>query len=364
MSTYATLREQVLDFMQQSIGVTDPFPGTTIDGATKAEIVDRLCLRAANSSRKEAELANDWVYNQVSAQVAVPAGETVRLLSLTDLDTGEPFKGFKNVKDVEVDGSPILMGSTLHALRRRFKHPRYKSRFHGEIFQGDKFRFRPALSSKTDVVFYGTRWMDEYDLTPYETDIITVSGLDLVPDCSGEYFRGDTDILEHKAYLMGELLAIPGGPDQSIDPYRYIPANATPCAYIYWSVASLWTLEYWPQGNLAPSRFWLSLDDVANPEDAVWMPNVSDGTQGTPILTQTGGLVTPDGTETTDWLLDHGFDYMLWGTICRLNHYLEVYLPRSEGKLPPPDKARENALEALLRWDTEMVDAQLNSKAR
>tara|TARA_R110000803_G_scaffold136034_1_gene202993 strand:- start:29373 stop:30065 length:693 start_codon:yes stop_codon:yes gene_type:complete len=62
-------------------------------------------------------------------------------------------------------------------------------------------------------------------------------------------------------------------------------------------------------------------------------------------------------TVTTDWLLDEGFEYLQWATICEVNHLVQVYLGRAEGTLPPPTKSRDVALEKLIRWDVDMLES-------
>jgi hypothetical protein len=57
----------------------------------------------------------------------------------------------------------------------------------------------------------------------------------------------------------------------------------------------------------------------------------------------------------TDFLLQNGFEYMMWATIVELNHLLLKYVPRQEGTLAPPNNARDAAFNALVLWDSHSV---------
>jgi len=57
----------------------------------------------------------------------------------------------------------------------------------------------------------------------------------------------------------------------------------------------------------------------------------------------------------TDFLLDNGFEFMLWQTIIELNHIFLKFVARQEGTLGPPTAARDAAWEALVLWDSHSV---------
>lgn len=50
----------------------------------------------------------------------------------------------------------------------------------------------------------------------------------------------------------------------------------------------------------------------------------------------------------TDTLITFGFDFMLWQAIIELNNIVQIYVPRAEGSLPPPYKARDEAWGSML----------------
>jgi len=288
-------------------------------------------------------LLNDWTFNQVSAEVTVPAGESVLLEGLTDIDSGVTFTGFKNVKEITYDGVPIHANSTLHGLRRKFMKPAF-IRTRGE-FHGKYFKIKPALTEDVDLVFYGTRWMDKYAGE-------FLDGFEVIWGFS-EYelpFVFQTGVIDSKpAYATAEELPATSG----IYPY----GNVT------WSAEdSLWTMALYVDADTVHNFNDADALDVATPDLVTQWENIDGDVD---IAFTLKNVFTPfTGSVATDWLLVEGFEYMQWATICELNHLLEVYLPRTEGKLPPPDRQREESLESLMRWDTEMRDAQLNMKSR
>lgn len=72
-----------------------------------------------------------------------------------------------------------------------------------------------------------------------------------------------------------------------------------------------------------------------------------------PVLVELTGLrwmeaYTLDNPSATDFLLTDGFDFMMWQTILELNYIVQIYVPRVDGSLPPPEKARNEAWGGLL----------------
>ena len=58
-----------------------------------------------------------------------------------------------------------------------------------------------------------------------------------------------------------------------------------------------------------------------------------------------------DGLAYTDFLITDGFDFMMWQTILELNYIVQVYVPRVDGSLSPPEKARNEAWASMLTND-------------
>jgi hypothetical protein len=74
-----------------------------------------------------------------------------------------------------------------------------------------------------------------------------------------------------------------------------------------------------------------------------------------------GSFWLPDYVEDTDtdFILEHGFDFMTWQTVIDVNHLLQKFIPRQEGTLAPPTKSRDEALGALILWDSTRYDGSL-----
>jgi hypothetical protein len=63
-----------------------------------------------------------------------------------------------------------------------------------------------------------------------------------------------------------------------------------------------------------------------------------------------------EGDEDTDFLIEHGYDFMMWQTVIELNHLIKQFVPRQEGNLPPPTAQRDAAWMSLVQWDEFMID--------
>jgi hypothetical protein len=61
------------------------------------------------------------------------------------------------------------------------------------------------------------------------------------------------------------------------------------------------------------------------------------------------------GAWVTDFLLDFGYEYLFWFSLCRLNYLNKEFVQREEGNLAPPKDEREEAWNSLVRWDASLV---------
>lgn len=59
----------------------------------------------------------------------------------------------------------------------------------------------------------------------------------------------------------------------------------------------------------------------------------------------------------TDFIVEHGFQWLQWAIICELNFFYKTFVPRQEGNLSPPEQARETAWHNLMTWDAYLVDS-------
>jgi len=63
--------------------------------------------------------------------------------------------------------------------------------------------------------------------------------------------------------------------------------------------------------------------------------------------------------EPTDFFIEHGFAYMQWAIVCELNYIFQHFVPRQEGVLSAPEKARDQAWHDFVTWDSYMVDSNM-----
>lgn len=334
MSTYAALREIVLIYLQQNISLSDPFPGQAISADAKAAMLDTLILRAANSARKRAEKLNDWVLTQVSSIATVPAGESISLLGHTDVNDEEVTFDYKNLVEVTSEGWPINLAGEFARLRKKYLFARSRPRKVHGVQMGNKFRLKPDQDEDEELQFYGHRWMDVY----YDVESYFLTGIETPADCNGPLLRFDEDGAAVSWTTTGD---VDSGVGTYVRLYRF---------------EDRWSILVFVDGM--ETVRWVSVETLAatpSPLLATWElgEDYTDGT-GTPSLT-VGGYSTQ-----TDFLLQQGFDYMQWATLVECNYWAKLFVPRQEGALAPPEKERDRCLDELLRWDTEMLDAQTN----
>jgi hypothetical protein len=352
---YLQLHNEVLDMMAQTISIVDPFPGLAASAEDKSALIDRLLLRAANNARKFAEKANPtWTLNEVSADVTVVAGGTVSLAGHTDRDTSEEFD-FNVLNSVTHCGLPIFLNSRPMRNKMAFMKKKDCRKIYG-VTARNNFKLSPALDSDVSLVFYGTRWMANYTLETTVTQTMTVVGSGLDPDSAGIYrYAGVLNGKSYYTYGNVELQVAEGA--------LFIPTDDNDSGVLVWD-GELWKLDFFPNGSIDDKGTWYSAESVATP-DLVSSWTAGAGTSGTISDVVKGqDSHTEDGSGVTDWIYEHGFDYLQWATICELNYLLKIYLPRQEGGLPPPTGERDRALDYLIRWDTDLRDSQTNACAR
>lgn len=64
-----------------------------------------------------------------------------------------------------------------------------------------------------------------------------------------------------------------------------------------------------------------------------------------------------DDADTDTLFLEKGFEYMQWYCVVELNNRFQTFIPQQEGNLPPPVKARDQALEALVEYNNFIVES-------
>lgn len=67
------------------------------------------------------------------------------------------------------------------------------------------------------------------------------------------------------------------------------------------------------------------------------------------------GLVT----EPEDFIVEHGSEYLQWSIVSQLNFVFKNFVLRQEGTIASPEKQADEALQALILWDSYMVDSHI-----
>lgn len=63
-----------------------------------------------------------------------------------------------------------------------------------------------------------------------------------------------------------------------------------------------------------------------------------------------------DNDNDTDWMTEDGPEYLKWAAIVNLNFRNKHFVPRQEGNLSPPEKARDQALSLLISNDIHQLE--------
>lgn len=62
----------------------------------------------------------------------------------------------------------------------------------------------------------------------------------------------------------------------------------------------------------------------------------------------------------TNFMLEYGFDWVMWQTLVELNYYTKQFVARQEGNLPPPTQMAERAWLDLVQWDDTLFEKQMH----
>jgi len=79
-----------------------------------------------------------------------------------------------------------------------------------------------------------------------------------------------------------------------------------------------------------------------------WLNDLSDSL--------TDGLLSD-----TNFMLEYGFDWVMWQTLVELNYYTKQFVARQEGNLPPPTQMAERAWLDLVQWDDTLFEKQMHT---
>ena len=58
-----------------------------------------------------------------------------------------------------------------------------------------------------------------------------------------------------------------------------------------------------------------------------------------------------------NFIVEHGFSWLMWTIVLELNYIFQRFVPRQEGVSAPPEKAQAAAWRQLVIWDTYQIDS-------
>lgn len=328
MNTYSDLENVVLAYLQRNVDVSELFPGVVDESALDAK-VRQLVLRGVNNAQRQAEHLHDFVKNQVSAVATIKAGSSIKTNGLIDVETGEVVD-INVLTDVTFEGCPVTVMSKRGQRKLMFKQKQV-----GRVMvvrYGDRLRLEPDLDEDIEVGIEGYRRMVDFGSKEvYMTDEV-ISGVNLQsyapngPALIGSYTTADSTLFED---CVGESYVVKHPSGSGLYPHYGVRvlSNAT-YSGVYWS---------------------LGFDDPAL--DGVTIA----------LASSTIAKINPSGsvrnllTKDTSWMLEDGFEYLQWASMCEVNHLVQQFLPRAEGSLVPPTRSRDAAFDALVRWDADLA---------
>lgn len=57
----------------------------------------------------------------------------------------------------------------------------------------------------------------------------------------------------------------------------------------------------------------------------------------------------------TDWMLDNGFDFLMWSVVIEVNHLVRSFVDRQEATMGPPLRQQAEAWKDLVLWDSHLT---------
>jgi len=309
-----------------------------------------LFLVAANNARRNAELRHNFEFARVAATLDITGASGGSLLNatITEGTATARVREITNVSRLNTIGDRrIPLDFTRADIAVERERSEDELRNHWEWYyrvpsDADLLNRR----GKASVVQRGhqlfvypipvsdpentpiTLYLEGYgDLPDYTSDNLAstsavVTGT-LFPDITGTYLPYGVDTFGKTFYVNT------GSPTATIE---YTGSN--------------WALHQ--QGDHFLDYFLKDVDEVTAAGTYVGV-NSNTGTATVTI----GSAIEPD------FLLTYGQSYMQWETIIEMNYLFTTFVPRQEGNLSAPEKARDQAWENLLTWDAYMIDSAI-----
>jgi hypothetical protein len=332
-NTSADLSNAVKRFLTSNTNLITPIPGQPVNGDVLMAVIDDGIMSAANSARVQAEEAHDFAANDGKGRAVLTFGAPV------NLDRVPTKRFFSGMAAYTVDpGDVVGLESSLTdwpelTLKAKNGLPVDVSRVVTVSFGG--VVSSPLIAGQEYTVIEARTNSD------YTTTLVLgiTPGVALSVTGSSVIFN----VGEIKRFKTLRSAWLPSG--LSAKPIKVQHEQA--------KMIRLMKDQGMNQAGWYP-----------NPDDAMCYPDYELTIAGrfahlNPVSTQQDLIISgqvwmePYTSQTdTDFLLQNGFEYMMWAVIVEMNHLLLKYVPRQEGTLSPPTNARDAAFNALVLWDS------------
>jgi len=335
VATILELKQAIAGVLGLANGVSD----LTVNGLD-------LGLMALNAVRLQAEHGNDFEFQRKLLSLSV---NTVTGGSLDDVveygtATAASIKTLIDVGQLDLYNNmcPVEWTTTAESLERmrtdnNFRRPRYPSDAevsrwaHGGrrvTFSGNRVSFFPKAETAESVTLVFEAYCYSSDWTA-TSNTVTVSGGTGVTAVNTTYYR-------HGTY-NGKPLYV-----------NFSESSAPAALYFLWYSGTAWVINQLP-GTLGSN--YHSLTSTSQ--------SPAGSYTGTGTYTGTAVAAAADADSTSDIWTTKGYNYLLWASVVWLNHNDttgKVFVPRTEGNLPPPQALADAALATFIANDTNKFE--------
>lgn len=325
MSTIAELKDAVKANLSISLNVTDSFQGEA-DSNDVDTLVDEQILRAANNARLWAERQHDFAENDVAVRLFHNSGIPSLLAGCSYENATEReydwrlipklIKGASTAEAVGIDPSDLTTGNI--------------------IFRGVNNDLRVSALTLAQITDVGPR---SFNCNTFINPMTAGTYIN-------QYFFSQTAGAVNSSYLYGPM-------------YRLKTINAAYLTETGGALRPIWVkskkrlaLEARKNLDLETAEPYIRYPgDEDYERDQIKNYLVHQGDKVSLYPPQDATLVIEGNRwmsdyvadTDTDFILQHGFDWMMWAVIVDLNHIFQTYVPRQEGSLPPPVRIRDEA---------------------
>ena len=330
MSTYAELKTAVKDLLQISLNVSDSFQGEAADSDRDA-LLDIRILRAANNARLWAERQHDFAENDVAIRVNYIAGYPCPMVGVDNTHVATQAQKWWGA-DLKLSGtaagtleSPYikqLAASGTLTLQSVWDYTNVKTASYSA--PSTAVDFTRTLASITSA-FASTDVGKTFDNFAFaDTSLTSTASRVYKLKTLNRGFRAE-NTGDRPLYIRSRQAIVTSSRRQldleEADPYlRYPDDDVTETRPVYLVT----------DGD--KFRIMPEYDNVVILEGNKWM---------TPYTADTD----------SDFLLQNGFDFMMWQTVIEMNHLTQTFVPRQEGSLSPPERLRNESWAALVAHD-------------